>query len=157
MSKQSEDGRVIRSTCLLDCAKWKIEHRDDGFSFIAFPYNFRGSIEYGWIIGPTDRYVAEWLFDAVKQKQAKFNTENECGVVLLAEQIARKAHVNQFRRDGVTPYITHPEAVVKKLGTESDDVLAVAWLHDVLEDTCVTVTIKTSGSTTVLKRWVKAS
>jgi (p)ppGpp synthase/HD superfamily hydrolase len=57
---------------------------------------------------------------------------------LLAEQIARKAHSNQFRRDGVTPYITHPEAVANKLKSEGDEAVAVAWLHDVLEDTKMT-------------------
>lgn len=60
------------------------------------------------------------------------------GVVPLAEHIARKAHATQFRRDGVTPYITHPEAVVKKLTAEVDYVRAAGWLHDVLEDTDVT-------------------
>jgi (p)ppGpp synthase/HD superfamily hydrolase len=68
----------------------------------------------------------------------------------LAEQIARRAHANQFRRDGVTPYIVHPEAVVKKLAglgnifmvhnSSDDDVKAAAWLHDVLEDTVLTAT-----------------
>ena len=55
----------------------------------------------------------------------------------LAEQIARRAHANQFRRDGVTPYIAHIEAVVKRLAGENDDVIAAAWLHDVIEDTCL--------------------
>jgi (p)ppGpp synthase/HD superfamily hydrolase len=50
----------------------------------------------------------------------------------LAKAIAIKAHVGQFRRDGVTPYITHPEAVAAAV---SDEFKAVAWLHDVLEDT----------------------
>lgn len=52
-----------------------------------------------------------------------------------AEMIARRAHASQFRRDGVTPYIEHPRAVVAKLANESEEVRAVAWLHDVLEDT----------------------
>lgn len=54
-----------------------------------------------------------------------------------AEQIARQAHEGQFRRDGVTPYIAHPERVVARLRTMgiTDEVtLAVAWLHDVVED-----------------------
>lgn len=59
-------------------------------------------------------------------------------IALLAESLARKAHEGHFRRDGVTPYITHPEAVAKSLFGESDDVIAAAWLHDVLEDTDVT-------------------
>lgn len=54
----------------------------------------------------------------------------------LAETIAREAHQGQFRRDKVTPYITHPEAVAKKIRENggSDETEAVAWLHDVVED-----------------------
>lgn len=54
----------------------------------------------------------------------------------LAERIAREAHAGQFRRDGTTPYITHPAKVVALLRAAgaSDEELAVAWLHDVLED-----------------------
>jgi (p)ppGpp synthase/HD superfamily hydrolase len=54
-----------------------------------------------------------------------------------AAQLARHAHEGQFRRDGVTPYIRHAEAVASRLG---DDPVAqaVAWLHDVLEDTPTT-------------------
>ncbi len=59
----------------------------------------------------------------------------------IAEKIARKAHEGQFRRDGVTPYITHPEAVVKMLEGSHREVIDAAWLHDVLEDTNVTVPI----------------
>lgn len=59
--------------------------------------------------------------------------------VLLASSIARKAHEGQFRRDGLTPYITHPEAVAKSLEGEHPDVIATAWLHDVLEDTDTTM------------------
>ena len=53
----------------------------------------------------------------------------------LAEKIATKAHAGQFRRDGITPYIQHPAAVVARLAGESDQVIAIAWLHDVIEDT----------------------
>ncbi len=55
----------------------------------------------------------------------------------LAESIARKAHEGQFRRDGVTPYIVHPERVVARLKTQGEDAatIATAWLHDVIEDT----------------------
>lgn len=54
----------------------------------------------------------------------------------IAESIARKAHAGQFRRDGVTPYITHPEAVAEMF--EDDTLKAIAWLHDVIEDTSET-------------------
>ncbi len=55
----------------------------------------------------------------------------------IAEDIAREAHTGQFRRDGKTPYITHPERVVARLKAQGCDeiTLATAWLHDVLEDT----------------------
>ena len=55
----------------------------------------------------------------------------------LAEAIATKAHEGQFRRGGVIPYIEHPRAVVSRV--EGDfDAMAVAWLHDVVEDTTYT-------------------
>ena len=54
-----------------------------------------------------------------------------------AEDVARAAHAGQFRRDGVTPYAVHPEAVVSRVGDDPAAV-AVAWLHDVIEDTVVT-------------------
>ena len=62
----------------------------------------------------------------------------------LARSIAYKAHDGQFRRDGITPYIEHPKTVagiVLKAGLSPQNectALAVAWLHDVLEDTEVT-------------------
>ena len=52
-----------------------------------------------------------------------------------AEALATQLHEGQFRRDGVTPYITHPRAVAESLAGESDEVIMAAWLHDVLEDT----------------------
>ena len=55
----------------------------------------------------------------------------------IAEQIARKAHAGQYRRDGVTLYVTHPERVAKSIA-EDEDLKAAAWLHDVLEDTSET-------------------
>ena len=56
-------------------------------------------------------------------------------LVDLAEVIAKAAHAGQFRRDGITPYIVHPKAVADSL--ENVHYKAVAWLHDVLEDTTV--------------------
>lgn len=58
-------------------------------------------------------------------------------LVKLAESIARDAHAGQFRRDGTTPYIVHPGRVVARLDDESHIERAVAWLHDVIEDTSV--------------------
>ena len=54
----------------------------------------------------------------------------------IASFIAKQAHSGQFRRDGKTPYHTHPEAVAEALARngECDNVVAAGWLHDVLED-----------------------
>lgn len=52
-----------------------------------------------------------------------------------AERIAREAHEGQFRWDGVTPYITHPQAVASQFEVGYvPEYQVVAWLHDVLED-----------------------
>ncbi|MBI4148642.1 bifunctional (p)ppGpp synthetase/guanosine-3',5'-bis(diphosphate) 3'-pyrophosphohydrolase [Candidatus Woesearchaeota archaeon] len=59
-----------------------------------------------------------------------------------ARQIATTAHNGQYRHDGTTPYITHPEAVVgllKSIGVTDDDILSAAWLHDTIEDCGLTV------------------
>lgn len=80
-------------------------------------------------------------------------------LVVKAKQFATDAHVGQTRKDGKTPYITHPEAVaklaydfyaehyVKKLNSQclfefTEEVVveelitlvAAAYLHDVVED-----------------------
>jgi (p)ppGpp synthase/HD superfamily hydrolase len=60
-----------------------------------------------------------------------------------ARQFATKAHEGQLRKDGITPYIAHPEAVVALLrdevGIADDSILSAAWLHDVVEDCDATV------------------
>lgn len=54
-----------------------------------------------------------------------------------AIRLAAEVHKNQTRRDGVTPYIVHPYEVATLLRMEGaeEKVQAVAWLHDILEDT----------------------
>lgn len=62
-----------------------------------------------------------------------------------ARKIAKRAHSFQYRRDGVTPYVTHPERVASRF-PDNLDAQAVAWLHDVLEDTSETeVTLLEAG------------
>jgi|14BtaG_2_1085337.scaffolds.fasta_scaffold00598_19 (p)ppGpp synthase/HD superfamily hydrolase len=53
-----------------------------------------------------------------------------------AIEIAYEAHEGQTRWGG-EPYITHPEAVAAAVITEDEKI--VAWLHDVVEDTNVTL------------------
>lgn len=57
-----------------------------------------------------------------------WNSKDE---VWRASLIAHVAHYDDFRRDGVTPYIEHPKAVVRSVPVRQKP---IAWLHDVLED-----------------------
>lgn len=55
----------------------------------------------------------------------------------LAESIARTAHAGQAEESTGDPYVLHLERVANLV--EGEDAKAVAWLHDVLEDTEVTL------------------
>ena len=55
---------------------------------------------------------------------------------MRASRLAMKAHEGAVDKAG-TPYIEHPKAVAARV--EGDAAKAVAWLHDVLEDTDATV------------------
>lgn len=55
---------------------------------------------------------------------------------------ATQRHKGQLRKDGKTPYIEHPKAVVrilKEIGVKDEKTLASAWLHDVVEDTATSL------------------
>ena len=56
--------------------------------------------------------------------------------IRIARRSATKAHHGQFRKDGKTPYITHPERVARRVKFFGGSHIAViaAWLHDVMED-----------------------
>lgn len=56
-----------------------------------------------------------------------------------AEMVARWAHKGQTDLSNVD-YIRHVERVVKRLDACGDHVMTVAWLHDVVEDTTITIT-----------------
>ncbi len=60
-------------------------------------------------------------------------------LVPRAEAFAEHRHRHQFRRDGVTPYVEHPRAVMRilrdELGVKDPEVLVAALLHDTIEDT----------------------
>ncbi len=63
--------------------------------------------------------------------------DSNSDLVNRAAAIAKAAHQGQFRRDNTTPYIQHPAAVAKRVA-EDPVAEAIAWLHDVLEDTAMT-------------------
>jgi (p)ppGpp synthase/HD superfamily hydrolase len=64
-------------------------------------------------------------------------------VVNRAAEFARVAHesINQRRKYTDEPYIVHPEAVAATVASVTDDpaTIAAAWLHDVIEDTPITL------------------
>lgn len=55
--------------------------------------------------------------------------------IAKAQEIATQAHEGQKRSDG-KPYITHPTRVAAAV---EDRLKPIAWLHDVVEDTRVTL------------------
>jgi (p)ppGpp synthase/HD superfamily hydrolase len=58
-----------------------------------------------------------------------------------ANAFAKERHEGQTRRDGTTPYVTHPIRVAERLrnaGVTKAEILAAAVLHDVIEDTKTT-------------------
>lgn len=59
--------------------------------------------------------------------------------IQLAELLARRAHEGQLEPHTGDPYILHVERVAGYVAHESEIVQAVAWLHDVLEDTALTL------------------
>lgn len=58
--------------------------------------------------------------------------------VATAALIATLAHAGQTDKLG-RPYIDHPRRVAGRLVDATWDELVLAWLHDVVEDTCVTL------------------
>lgn len=50
--------------------------------------------------------------------------------------MAYELHAGQTRADKYTPYITHPELVAKLVSdyTIDDKLIAIAWLHDIIEE-----------------------
>lgn len=63
-------------------------------------------------------------------------------VVMAARVIAEEFHAGQLRKYTGYPYVEHCESVASMvaLATGDPEVVAAAWLHDVLEDTECTVT-----------------
>ena len=57
-----------------------------------------------------------------------------------AKDIATKAHEGQVDRAGM-PYIDHPRRVAERVAQVDGrpEAIAVAWLHDVVEDTATTL------------------
>ncbi|GIN20117.1 RelA/SpoT family protein [Siminovitchia fordii] len=76
----------------------------------------------------------------VFERTSKYLNEEHVGLVKRAYEFARQAHKDQFRKSG-EPYIIHPVQVAGILADLELDPAAVAagFLHDVVEDTQVTI------------------
>lgn len=67
------------------------------------------------------------------------SNKQEPPVLELARKLARLAHAGQVDKLGVD-YIKHPEAVAKKFEENGEwDRAVTAWLHDVVEDSDMTI------------------
>ena len=64
-------------------------------------------------------------------------------LVQRAAEYAKAAHesIDQRRKYTNEPYIVHPQAVAETVASVTDDpsTIAAAWLHDVVEDTPITL------------------
>lgn len=63
-------------------------------------------------------------------------------IVLLAEHLCEEHHAGQFRKVSNKPYYTHPfevRDILKKYGYDDPITQVYALLHDILEDTKMTV------------------
>ena len=68
--------------------------------------------------------------------------QRDSHIIKEAASLALRAHKGQVRKTDSSPYIEHPVAVATSLAEYgfSDDVVAGALVHDVLEDTSVSET-----------------
>lgn len=81
-----------------------------------------------------------YSIDALIQKILDDEKQYDLSKIISAYEFAAKAHANQVRSSG-EPYITHPLAVsfiLLELGMDTDTICA-AMLHDVVEDTDITL------------------
>ena len=123
LNLSNRDGKLF-------AVKW-----DGGYYLVLEAESFHDD-EYFPGMGSTEHIgITVDAFDALLEQHA---TQSVKDMISKASQMAYRAHSGQFRRDGVTPYIRHPEDVAKRVGDDPIAV-AVAWLHDVLEDSSFTL------------------
>jgi (p)ppGpp synthase/HD superfamily hydrolase len=79
--------------------------------------------------------VSEPITTRAKREELDFGRPSD--FVARAHELATEAHEGQRRKDDGSPYITHPVTVAGLLDDAgfSDEMIAAALLHDVVEDT----------------------
>jgi len=91
-----------------------------------------------WLAPGMDLAIAQ--FEDLLAKITGANPKADVGRIWRAFALATEAHGTQLRKDGF-PFVTHPIAaafIVQELGLDEDSIIA-ALLHDVVEDTDITL------------------
>ena len=115
-----------RNVCLFGKAAGTITESDSSLE----------EIEAGWYTRSEIRELLKKEFFAARtQAYLYLWSREEFDYVSLAKEIAKKAHAGQKDKAG-KDYITHPETVASLVDTK--ELKAIAWLHDVLEDSNMT-------------------
>ncbi len=86
-------------------------------------------------------------------------TELHPKVVEDAMRLAARSHRNQVRKSSDLPYVAHPASValiLQQAGFDSPNVIAAALLHDVVEDTDVTIEEIRQSFPDEVTEWVAA-
>jgi (p)ppGpp synthase/HD superfamily hydrolase len=65
------------------------------------------------------------------------DSQQGADLVALAEELAKEAHAGTVDKAG-RDYISHPARVAARVEPYGPEIVAVAWLHDVMEDCGVT-------------------
>lgn len=86
-------------------------------------------------------------------------TDLHAPVVEQAMRLAARAHRDQQRKSSDLPYIAHPASValiLQRAGFDSPNMIAAALLHDVVEDTHVSIDRIRSEFPAEVAEWVAA-
>lgn len=85
---------------------------------------------------------------------------DESDIVFAAAAFAARAHRHQLRKDGLTPYFSHPVrvclVVTHVFGFHDPKMLAAALLHDTIEDTTTDFDDLVKNFGEDVARWVAA-
>lgn len=115
-----------RNVCLFGKAAGTITESDSSLEEIEARWYTRSEIR---------ELLKKEFFAARTQAYLYLWSKENFDYVSVAKDIATKAHAGQHDKAG-NDYISHPETVASLV--DSRELKAIAWLHDVLEDTDVT-------------------
>ena len=96
-------------------------------------------VDDGRIESLQENLSPEELYEDLILRVKKYHPSNDVEIIKKAYQIAREAHVGQFRKSG-EPYIIHPlyvGIILADLEMDKETIVA-GLLHDVVEDTDLT-------------------